>query len=270
MKLNSIQIAAAVACGLASFATAGSITATTFVTETMMETQSFNNLILYGAFGADTTSTLQFSSFTDPVTNTFSYQTLPGQTYDGMAVSLSGSGAFDMNTDEYNYTVSGIVGNDVYSGSGTLQWVGDPTATPCFNVNLGGKNYRVCANLEVDGTGDSTGTYTFTAPDGTVYGPYNGSDHLTTGGWFHTITVPRNPVTLDGTVDVIASVGSIPNLHADTGGEFNGGGFGSFQTGISAVPEPSPGSMFGIGCVLMLSARGLQRLRRRSESQSAE
>jgi hypothetical protein len=158
----------------------------------------------------------------------------------------------------------------VYSGSGTLQWVGDPTATPCFNVTLGGKVYKVCANLEVDGTGDSTGTYTFTAPDGTVYGPYNGSDHLTTGGWFHSITVPRNPVTPDGTVDVIASVGSIPNLRADTGGGFDGGGFGSFQTTVSAVPEPSPGSLLGMGCVLMLGARVLSRLRRRVGSQPAK
>jgi hypothetical protein len=260
MKPNSILIAAALGCSLFTIlAQAGSITTATLLTETMMETESFNELILYSVLGADTSSTLHYSSFTDPSTNSFSYMTLPGQTYDGVSVSLSGSGEFDQNTGVYSYNTAGLIGSDVWSGSGTLQWVGDPTATPCFNVTLGGKVYRVCATLEVDGTGDSTGTYTFTGPDGKVYGPYNGSDHLTTGGWFHSITVPKNPVTPDGSVNVIASIGNIPGLHPVGGGGFDGGGVGSFQSGASPVPEPSSAVMLGLGGVFLMTSRLLAR-----------
>jgi len=260
-RKNTIALTAAllaVTLG-APAASAGTITAGALVTETMMEIQSFNNLVLYAAYGVDESTTLHFNTNVDAASQTFSFSSAAGSSYLGRPVNISGSGFFNSALDLFQWTTAGNVGDKAWSGAGDLQWVGDPHASPCFNVVLGGQIYRVCAELDVDGTGDSTGTYTLTGPDGTKYGPYGGTDHLTTGGWFHSIKVPKNPVTPDGRIDVIASAGNMPGLFRLPGGGFDGGGVGTYDVTVSPVPEPSTITMLGLGGILIGGSRMWKR-----------
>jgi len=103
-RKNTIALTAAllaVTLG-APAASAGTITAGALVTETMMEIQSFNNLVLYAAYGVDESTTLHFNTNVDAASQTFSFSSAAGSSYLGRPVNISGSGFFNSALDLFS------------------------------------------------------------------------------------------------------------------------------------------------------------------------
>ncbi len=216
------------------------------VTETMMAVQGNAGLFMGSVFGPDNSTTLQFSSQVDPVTRSFSFASLPGQTYLGQPFSLSSAGSYNSVLGKYLWTTDGQLGSQSWMETGTAQWVGDPTGTFHGNQVLGGVRYAIDGTAEVDGMGHSEGQFTFTSPNGTQFGPYPGTDYVSSNGdWIYTIQVPRNPITPNGIVT--NAMGNIP---------FPNGGIGNFDFQVNAqpasTPEPSSLALLGVGAFSLL------------------
>jgi hypothetical protein len=86
-------------------------------TELMMELQGM--LATWLGINYGPSEDLQFSSFTDVSSKTFSFNLLPGATYAGQSAMLTASGAFDALNNEWDYLASGSVGIDSWSATGT-------------------------------------------------------------------------------------------------------------------------------------------------------
>lgn len=259
MKAQAVAIFAAIA--VTTWANQARATATVFdeMLETTMEAQGDESLFIAHVFGPDGSTTIHFSSTLDPVTGTFSYSTVSGQFYLDQSLSLSMLGTYDPSLRLAEWTTSGQLGSQSWSGIGSVTWTGDPSGKDSYNVKLGGVTYKVTSDLDFEvgpfGLGKSTGKYTFTGPAGGPggpgpFGPYDGTDQFLNGKWEHEIKVPKNPVVPNGIV-ILAS-GQAP---------FPAGGVGNFQARIVQVSEPPSLLLFGMGAFV-----GLVYFRRRTVS----
>src|ERR1022692_3571429 len=80
------------------------------VVETMVQAQESGSIFMGTVFGPDATSTLHFAATYDPAAQTFSYDTLPGQTYQGQAFSMATNGSFNGQLGEYQWNTIAELG----------------------------------------------------------------------------------------------------------------------------------------------------------------
>src|SRR6516225_1057442 len=89
------------------------------VTDTMMEYQSEQLMMIGHVFGADGASPLSFSSTVDAAAMTYSFQLKLGSTYLGQSMTLAGSGVFDTATDTFDRSALGSLGAFHWTSAGT-------------------------------------------------------------------------------------------------------------------------------------------------------
>ena len=233
---------------------ASSLSLSIEVPETMLAVQEADALFLAGIAGPDGASTLQYTFSENLSSQTFAYATLPGQTYQGLAISMILAGSFDSSTGSYDWTGAGYLGANSWTDRGSGAWVGDPTFPITGTYVYKGVTYDVTGNAEVDSQGHSSGTFTYTNP--TTHQSYN---------WGSTDFVPGTP---SGTI----------TIHADGFADFslNGqlpagidGGIGTFSATIAPSPVPEPASLLLVGGAMVLFGRGLRR-QRKSHSAKAD
>jgi hypothetical protein len=198
-------IATAVFIALVAMPMFATSVSTDEIIETMMEAEGTDTLFLGQVFGPDSSSGLHFTSNVNLSTGAFSYSLVSGQKYLGSAFSLTTTGTFNSALGEFVWTTTTQLGSQHWSGSGSGTWSGDPTFKENYTVTLNGVDYAVTGTID-PGAHTSSGEYTFKAPDGTVFGPYKGTDKkFGFGLWTHVIKVPVTPVTPEGVV-IIATV----------------------------------------------------------------
>jgi hypothetical protein len=78
-------------------------------------------LVNYGA----PAETLTFNVHVDPVALTYSYATAAGSTYNGQALAVSSSGAFDSGAGQWNFSGTDSLGAGSWTSSG-MQTFTDP------------------------------------------------------------------------------------------------------------------------------------------------
>jgi hypothetical protein len=231
-------------------ATAGNLPAIVEVTESMMASSGLDTLVEAGIFGSGVPSTLQFSSFVNPATGSFTYSLLPGQSYLGQSISLTTVGTFDPALNSYTWTTTGLYGATPFSGSGSDAWTGDPTEKGETTETWHGQQYTGSGDVEVDvqGAGSNATSkaknWTFTGPDGHKFGPFNGDDkwmvdpkHPFEGHWVYSNWVSANLAFPQGL-----------QIHGDGFVPLNGGP-GAFDLVLTpgTTPEPSTLLTFGWG-----------------------
>ncbi len=230
------------------------------VTETMMSVASKEGTALGVALGPDASSLLQFSSFVDPNARTFSFTTLPGQHYLGMAVSLTTVGVYNIGLGQYTWNAAGSVGASSWSDSGSAVWTGDPTETiPEHTVTLFGHSYSVRGTVETspDPTNDritlSKGDFVFhdlATPNPKFLGGTSGTDkyNITTGKW--TFDYSWTPADKDCS-DPCFDMGAV-------GQQGLVGGDGTFAIKNSPVPETSSLFLLCGGLAILFSRHRLR------------
>jgi hypothetical protein len=158
--------------GFAPLAQAGAITSE----ETLMQAM-FNE-----AAGLDYLSpglaTLNYAFVVNTNTGSFSYASLPGQTFEGVAFSVSGMGTYDAISNTYDWTASGYLGPSTWAEQGEMEWTGDPNANVSGSVSLNGTVIgSISGTVDVDGMGHSSGTVAYT-PNGGTPNPMSVTDFV--------------------------------------------------------------------------------------------
>ena len=179
--------------------------------ETLMEAQVVDAIALEAYAGPDFSTSLQYAYTLNTDNGSFSYSLLPGQSYLGQAFSLSGSGTYDPVTTTFNWTDSGALGSIDLSGSGEVQWTGDPTATINFNdvftskVDSKTTTLNFQGTVDVDSQGHSSGDLTLKdVGENFTIGTVSVTDNLSAGSvpgkamWTATITTAPLPSLVGG------------------------------------------------------------------------
>ncbi len=208
-------------------------------------------------FGPDASSPITFSSNENLQTLSFSFVTMPGSTYEGLSLTLNGSGAFDSGNNLWEWSFSGSLGSNTLAGSGSESALssgrspGEETQTKSQMTETrkdGTEITRYYADKKTyDDNGKETGTTIWqtdkdgkrTGPDTTLKGQANNDGNYR---W-----------QVDGPPFDITTSGFTPPV----------GGPGYFVTTISATPEPSSLLLLGSG-VIGLSGSLRKRLRTRT------
>jgi hypothetical protein len=210
--------------------TAWSGSSLTIVTETMMQAQGDESIFIGSVFGTDASTPLQFTSYVDPVALTFSFASVTGQTYQGMAFSLSLNGNYDTTLGQYEWSAVGQLGSQSWTNTGTAVWTGDdePNSTTIldtFEYPPGsGHFYTISGSVNVDIGNDSTGLFTFLGPAKQIW-TYSGGDHYNPRIGQFSWNVPNTPL---GFLSGITGSVPVPN-----------GGAGTSEMMIASIPEPS-------------------------------
>jgi hypothetical protein len=213
-----------------SIAQAGDLFITT---EVLLEEQGTNAEVLGFLFGADSTSSLSFTSFVDPSGNSFSYSTVAGSHYLGQRISLTGSGTIDASGN-YDVTASLDLGGTL------LQIAGKETVSPDGHivtsekdetnkdVKTGDTHYKGEIGQPNDTSKIVEGWQTDAKGEHVSKSDFGGTDKYdkTTDDWVFTI-VP-NDLQQQNPPPFVFSFGFSPA----------GGGDGTFTATISTVPEP--------------------------------
>lgn len=263
-KITRIATLATIAIAFAIDGRASSMTSFEVI-ETMLTAQESDSIFMGSLFGPDSNSTLQFSATYDPTAQTFSYATLAGQRYEGLAFSMVTTGSFDTQLGQYDWSTIAALGTQTWTGSSSGVWsdsngsiVPDDDDCTGFNgpkvdVNSSytyqGDTYTVKGSIptkkNADGTTSSCGKLTYKSPYKSDV-PYD----------FPSTDV----VNKDGTVEVHA------NGHDESfslnGNLPDGGGLGNFDVRIAAaVPEPTTLTLFAAGSLLIAAGRLRRRKR---------
>jgi hypothetical protein len=225
-------------------------TPTDFVTEYLMESQGEDAVFVKTMFGTDPHSPLHFSSFVDPTAMTFSFSLVPGSTYKGLSMTLTGSGAFDSSSNTWIISSSGMLGSTSWSTLGT------DVITSDTMTDQGEKSNRDRIDEHGNKIGDihdivfidkenpirDFGTAILTDKDGKEIGkPFPiRTIRRRTGAWNW---------EADGPDFTVTSVGF-------TGPD---GGTRSFTTTIAPVPEPSTLTLLTLGTVGLIGYRWRRR-----------
>ena len=243
---------------LATFPNSGHATTLTpgeFINEFLMETQVENADAVFVQFGADSSSPLNFTSNVDLSKNSFSFQLVPGSTYLGMPMTLSGAGTFNAVLNTVILSASATLGATAWTTDGVDTITsGDVVYTSETNFKREGVKIGdltdACTVDEVKNTSDCF--YTATDKDGGPIGaPFRGADP-----WIK-VDDPKGgkDIRWNENIDgsefnfVINSTGITPLA----------GGAGSFTTVISPVPEPSAFFLLGSSLAGILGFRFSRR-----------
>ena len=233
---------------------ASTLTTAQFVTEFLQESQGEDAALVFLQFGADSSSPLGFTSTVDVSALSFSYALVPGSTYAGQSITLSGTGIYDPTLNTWALASSGMLGTVPWTTTGT-----DVITSLDFafssDRDLKDKDGNKIGDVHDDCVVDektllSDCTFQFTDKDGKKVGkPFPVKDKL--------VEVPGTwSWNADGSAAgfVISSIGNSPFT----------GGSGSFTTVISAVPGPA--SIFLVGAGLFVIGTGflLRRRQRRA------
>lgn len=238
------QILAATLLALGSSVSNASIELITI--ETLMHAQAEEALALSLVAPTSVTTDLQYSFSVDTNTGSFAYQTLPGQTYNGLSYDLNAQGSFDASTQTYIWSASGMLGSQTWAQTGQAQWVGDPTATISGNVSLNGNVIGTFSGtVDVDGTGASSGQGTFT-PTGGTPSTYDVTDRVPASDQPWTLIWNGHPAQF-------VPVKAVWLQERVTGGLFKG----TSTMTIAAIPEPSTWVLLGVSLLVLFGlARG--------------
>lgn len=205
--------------------------------ETLMQAQADEVLALEWLYGTAPGSSLNFNYAVDTSGGSFSWSTLPGQTYNGLSFSVSGTGSYNSSTTTYNWTASGQLGLSPWTEQGEAQWTGDPTANlnGTYTDADTGENVVVAGTVTVDATGHSSGNVTLNGVGNTPITDFIGTD-------ITTIRIGYDPdfpsyVPVNGTW-----------TPADQSGD------------MTLVPEPSGLALLGLGVVSLVTCEWRRRL----------
>jgi hypothetical protein len=201
----------------------------------------------------DASSTITFSSVENLQAMSFSFVALPGSTYNGLSLTLIGSGAFDSAQNLWEWSFSGSLGSNTLTGSGSESGF-SAVRVPGFETKTKGQetetdkqgrdHTRYWADKKTyDDKGKFTaGTIWPTDKDGTKTGDEK---------------EVKGQVNNDGKYNKWNLSG--PPFDIATSGFASPNGPGYFVTTVSATPEPSSLLLLGSG-VLGLSGFLRQRL----------
>jgi hypothetical protein len=203
--------------------------------ETLMHAEAQDALalaILYPDFSGNE---LNYSFIVNTNDGSFSYGTLPGQTYNGLSFIMSALGTYDSSTQTFLWTESGFLGGDAWTLEGRAQWSGDPVAAVKGTVSLNGTVIGTASgNLDIDGQGHSSGTLTFT-PTGGSPGVYTVTDF-----------VPSDPA-VPWTLRWNGHTGQFVALSAKWQQQGNNAGLVLGSSRIVAVPESDTWALMLLG-----------------------
>jgi hypothetical protein len=213
--------------------------------ETFMETEGANATFLARIFGPDSHTTISLTSVVDETAKSFSYQSAPGSTYLGQSLMLSGSGAFNSMSGSWDLTISGQLGSQAWSGTGTGTFV-DPPFFPTLELDLNVKppkppllDYE--SSVTYDQTGARTislGSISFSVLGKTVASASAHDDHILQGPDKGKWSWHLDNVQVGSQNFNVTSAGNIDN--------------GAFQTQVAAVPEPPGWLLLGAGSLSLL------------------
>lgn len=229
------------------------------VTETMMSVAEMESATLGLAAGPDAFSQLQFASFVDPVARTFTFSTLPGQTYLGMSVMLTSTGTYAGN-GQYSFAATGSIGGSPWTETGTGLWSGDPTETISQNVDIFRRTYAVRGAVETmtdeNGVTTSQGDFVYYDINDKFQGGTTGKDVLKNGTWQFTFDFEPSDICGDR---VFGQSGSCSPFETVASGMQGLDGVGSFTFQNLPVPEPGTIIIASTGLAIILRRKGVKR-----------
>ncbi|MBX7132438.1 MAG: PEP-CTERM sorting domain-containing protein [Fimbriimonadaceae bacterium] len=215
--------------------------------EVVKDVQGQHSMVLGRYFGSDSNTVLNFNMVADPTSNAFGFQSAPGQTYQGLAFSMTCAGQFDAASDQWNWSSTSTLGADMWTqdGSSFFDPVGPDNLHTNSIANMAGKPKPD----EHSGTvwnGPFSTTWTYHTRDGVIIGSSISFDfriRLSQGrfDWRH-----NTPL-----VDVDHTFGTLANGTWDSTT-----GAGNFN--MQVVPEPASMACLGLGALAMI-----RRCRRR-------
>ena len=207
------------------------------MTEALISSEGGDAALLERIFGPDPSSPLNFTSFVDPASFTFSFLLNQGSTYLGQQITESAHGSFDPNTGVLTATTTGTVGVNSFSITevetlrNTVSGM-DGSGDQIFSMNGVETERRRVTHIRWDKDGHSLESGHFVDEHG----------HRIPGSDFEDEPDQRSPEESDwdwGTRhgrEGVRSLGSSPIT----------GGAGTFTTTISA-PAPEPSSLLFLG-----------------------
>ncbi len=243
MNMNYKRCAVlAMTLGLVLFVALPSRADDVLTNQLMAEAQIENLTFVSLLFGADAGSPLNFTNNVDVAGMKFSYSLNPGATYQGMAMTLTGSGAFDSASDSWLLSSAGSLGSTSWTASGA------ETATPTGSGSwtIASEEHLTPPNpwdIEFDGTANDDGTSSGLCQD-TLFnaawgGPYECQGEGDGENWKKTSDGPPPPRD-----NQIQLNGITP---------YPDGGMGTSTGVISAIPEPSTFSLISLGIAGLIS-----------------
>ena len=150
--------------------------------ETLMLAQFQESVALYNYSSPVSADPIDYSFSVNTLTGAFSYNTLPGQSYNGSSFSISGAGSYVSETGVYDWSAVGMLGAATWAEQGEVTWTGDPEET--INnavVVVNGKPIgTLSGTVNVDVQGDSSGPVQFTPTTGGTV-TYNATDNSLPG-----------------------------------------------------------------------------------------
>lgn len=229
----------------------------------------------FGAFLAgglgQTVGGVAFTTTVDPLARSFSYATLPGQTFAGQAFALSTTAVFNSAADRYEWTGTGQVGETRWTTSGVAAWTASTARVGVVGNDLCAENppdlpkgevsvvvvredgrYVWGEHLQVYGPAESCSRSTLTlfevVPPGNQLRPIHEGVFRDQWNWDVGAYVITGPwVRLSGVLQSVP--GQEPRRSGDVSAEF------------AVVPEPSSLLLFAAGGALMIAARRRPNLR---------
>jgi len=212
-------------------------------TQLMMQTAVNDGIFIYTLFGPDRTSPMAFTSTVDAVANTFSYSINSGVTYQGMSITLSGSGSFDAITGILTTSSSGTLGSTSWTTSGT------ESMTAVVGGYSGSLDANVFEHLVKEGDIHETGMDTHAGQSNwTGYLTDANGNKIPNSGF--TEQDFYNPLT--GKWDKLADEPDPGFLVRANGYSPIAGGSGTFTMTVETVPEPTSLSLLCCGCCGLL------------------
>jgi hypothetical protein len=216
----------------------GSLDPRSELIEIMMEAEGNTGEYIGFNFGADNAATVLFTTFTNNTARSFSFASNPSQTYLGMPLTITGSGAYNAADSKWQWTTSSQLGATAWTSAGEETVVGDPVGD--FSEAFGKSGQKLVGTETYDDPGDlsilrSTRSGVVKNAQGTVIGNFSGTD-------FYNYFSKRYEWKSGPNITQAAAY----NVKNDGMSDYLAGGAGSYSMTIT-VPEPS-------GFVSMLAA----------------
>ncbi len=226
---------------------AGFLSPAQFITEFLAEAQGEDAEIVQTLFGNDSSSPLHFTSNVDVATTTFSYSLVPGSTYQGLGMNLSGSGVFDSGTNVWTLTSSGALGPTTWDSLGTDSITNLDLTSHSNRHYRRGLEIQRRRDIEDDKDVNSSGV-----SFGRAWRTFDGVQQGNTWGILDNVPKDRAEWNWSASGDALAA------LIVTAGVSPTDGGAGTFTTVISSVPEPESLTTFVIGAVILVGHRMLR------------